>query len=519
MREHGIAAFLSFARAAFPRYNRAALFRAHSMRVSCTGFCAVAALCASSCAVPLGPGYTVEKQNVEVAFTSSPNPRIDVQAQFQLRNTGNQPLSALEIILPDADLYSVNEARIEWDGAPLAPEVCPDPLGRIARLTFPSPWAVRARRSLQIVYSIARPGPASAQLDFAFDAFFLPAEGWSPVLRPAPGLFGSGGSAPKRWPLAVRIPRAFQVHSTGKLGNTDARGTQKVMRFVQRPDDNYPFVLAGQYAAATERVGHQTIHFWMRNWRGPAVLQSVAQSIARAADAYHAVFGPRTKEERDIWIVECPVNDGCGSTSSLDAPVPPPLKRGSIIANVAFLDADFLNASPSAESLALAAATLLAPSWLGYGRNPGYWEQELPMSELPGFAAEFAREALGGPAARTATIRAALAGIPRAGAAQKSTSESLSREKSLLFFFALEDQFGRDHLHAALRHMVQARRGRGYDLNVLIAALEEETGKTVAPFARLWLKHPGIPEEFRARYGALDAPAATPNPASKETPQ
>src|SRR5256884_599403 len=67
-------------------------------------------------------------------------------------------------------------------------------------------------------------------------------------------------------------------------------------------------------------------------------------------------------------------------------------------------------------------------------------------------------------------------------------------------FFALQDQYGRETFRKATQHMLYARRERGFDLNDLIAAFEEETHQNVAEFVRIWMKRPGVPQEFRARY-------------------
>jgi aminopeptidase N len=50
-------------------------------------------------------------------------------------------------------------------------------------------------------------------------------------------------------------------------------------------------------------------------------------------------------------------------------------------------------------------------------------------------------------------------------------------------------------------------------LSDLIAAFEQETHQNVAEFVRLWMKRPGVPDEFRDRYGETAATAHT----SKET--
>jgi aminopeptidase N len=41
----------------------------------------------------------------------------------------------------------------------------------------------------------------------------------------------------------------------------------------------------------------------------------------------------------------------------------------------------------------------------------------------------------------------------------------------------------------------------------LIAAFEQESHQNVAQFVRLWMKHPGVPAEFRARYENSNASA------------
>ena len=49
--------------------------------------------------------------------------------------------------------------------------------------------------------------------------------------------------------------------------------------------------------------------------------------------------------------------------------------------------------------------------------------------------------------------------------------------------------------------MLDARRGRGFEISDLIASFDQETHQyNTAEFVRLWMKHPGVPEEFRARY-------------------
>ena len=67
-----------------------------------------------------GPGYSIEKQEIRVQFLPGPDPRIRVDSDYQLRNTGNQPLSSLELRLAGRRSFRVAAAQATWDGAALA---------------------------------------------------------------------------------------------------------------------------------------------------------------------------------------------------------------------------------------------------------------------------------------------------------------------------------------------------------------------------------------------------------------
>jgi hypothetical protein len=64
--------------------------------------------------------------------------------------------------------------------------------------------------------------------------------------------------------------------------------------------------------------------------------------------------------------------------------------------------------------------------------------------------------------------------------------------------------------------MIQARRGRDFSLEDLISSLESESHQPQGQFVREWLKNPGIPDTFRARYSMAVAPAEN---SSKESQQ
>src|SRR5262249_845946 len=170
-------------------------------------------------------------------------------------------------------------------------------------------------------------------------------------------------------------------------------------------------------------------------------------------------------------------------------------------------DTAVVDLSGGVPTLAASAAPSLAASWLGDGQNPGFYEQVPPLSMFPAFAQALGREAVEGPAYRTQVIRRVLARIPGHPEAETTRGRrpeeppAVVRAKSFLFFFALEDRYGTEVFHKATSAMLEARRGRGFELSDLIASFDQESHQyNTAEFVRLWMKHPGVPEEFRARY-------------------
>jgi hypothetical protein len=155
------------------------------------------------------------------------------------------------------------------------------------------------------------------------------------------------------------------------------------------------------------------------------------------------------------------------------------------------------------------AGPALASGWLGYGQNPGFYQQQAPMSALPAFAAALALESLTGAQVREQIIRRALAQIPAHSSPQSNNDPAVSRAKSLLLFYALRERVGADPFQKALQHMLFARRQRGFDLSDLISAVEEESHQDIGPFVRQWIKRPGVPDEFRAPYSQSAATQET----------
>jgi hypothetical protein len=475
----------------------------------------VAALAAAGCVAALGPGYTIETQEISVQFTPDPQPVIRVDASYRLRNDGNRPLSSLELRLPGHRRFHFVNPRAEWDKHSLSFEPSrANP--RDVLLTLPQPWRVSQAHNLHLSVEYQRPGSDENDLSFAPDGFFLPAQGWSPELLPSRGLFATGGVPPKIWYLAIQVPDGFLVHASGHMKKHDlknsSRAKTQILRFLQDPKDGYPFVIAGRFAATTLNTGRETINLWTRSPQNAEALRQPGEALARAIRLYDSMFGNRLAESADLWIVECPVVTGCFTSSASVYSELAPLENERVSAEMSSADTVMVDLAGGTPQIA-AAAPALAATWLGYGQSPGFFEQAPPLSALPAFAAFRGREVALGGNARDETIRRLLRAIPASQSTQPEP-DTVLRAKSLLFFYALQDRYGQETFNTAIGHMLEVRRGRGFNVSDLISAFEQEAHENVAGFVRLWMKRPGVPAGFRAHYENSSAACTA---TSKET--
>lgn len=450
-----------------------------------------------ACRAPLGPGYEITHQQIRVSFLPEAHPHIHVEATYHLRNNGYEPLSRIELLLPSPRRFHFAPPRALWDAQPLS--LAPGARLRDVVLQLPEPWTGSANHTLLLSMDFENGPPAEHTLGFTPDAFFLPAEGWSPVLLPARGLFATGGVPPQGWNLLVTVPEGFLVHLSGRPLTSTRKRTEQVLRAMHGFRDQYPMVMAGRFTATRVSAGASQVNLWTRAPLEMGALLGLGQALARAMDSYDASFGRRAASSGDLWIVECPEVAGCFSS-----PVSPYAKLilGQEETRAELVSSDTVVVDPriGPRDMAAAVAPSLAASWLGYAQSPGFFQQTPPLFALPAFAAAIGREAAAGGQVRSEIIRRALGVIPVAPKGPEQEDADLLRARSLLFFYGLQDRYGREPVNRAIRHMLGARRGRGFILADLIAALAAESHQNVAEFVRLWMKHPGVPAEFRARY-------------------
>jgi len=404
-----------------------------------------------------------------------------------------------------------------WDETELALEPSPgNPRNML--VTLPEPWTVSARHTLHLWTEFSPAQQGESALSFSSEAFFLPAAGWNAELFPPEGLFASGGIPPKTWNFLVAVPEGFRIHTSGVQKKSSKKNGERIVVAEQTAKDPYPFVIAGRYKTADIGKGKVKVRLWTSRSQEAAQLDEASDALARVIAAYDTAFGERNQESSQIWIVACPVVAGCFTSLN-------PLRAGALLgqqenqratAEMISEDTVVVDLSGGAPALAATAAPSLASSWLGYAQNPAYFEQRPPLTMLSVFAAAIGRDAAEGADSRSETIRRALRLIPVNAMPRNERKEEAANvlhAKSFLFFYALQDRYGREAFRKATHHMLYARQGKGFELDDLIAAFEQETHQNVAEFVRMWMKRPGVPEEFRARYEGSAAATAS----NKET--
>lgn len=480
----------------------------------------------AGCTSSFGPGYTINKQDIDVHFEPGPPPHIAIKSSYELTNNGTLPLFVVELRLPAKHRFKSSNVELTWDGQAISSEPSPD-YPRNTLLKLPQPWTVSARHSLHIAMNLETPAPdEQSYLGFAPDAFFLPAEGWAAELLPAKGIFATGGAPPDKWNLTLHVPQGFVVHTSGDKIKTSKHGDETTVQARQRIVDIYPSVIAGRYV--TKQIGsdRQKIDLWTRKPQDPGDIRAVSDSLIKTLANFNLVFGARSlatpptgffgrhptpgKNGLPLWLAECPVIPGCFTERNpLNAQLLGTKDQGRS-GEMISLDSAMIDPGPGLKKMALATAPALAASWLGYGQNPGFYEQDPPLSAFPAFAAAVGDEALNGAAERIETIRRALALVANNSWPAAKEDGAALYAKSFLFFYALQDRYGQETFRKAVRHMLDARRNTGFNLDDLIAAFDEEAHGNTAAFVRLWMKHPGVPADFRAKYENTSAQKNTP---------
>jgi len=463
----------------------------------------------TDCAVPLGPGYTIQKQQIEVRYVAAPAPHLAVRASYRLNNSGSRPLTSIDVRLPGEIAFGRESLRIQLDNRDVSPQFAPDTQskGRI-HILLETPWAQKQEREIVFAYDLTSRISEHAATIVEMDRFYLPSGGWCPSLLPSGGLFAGGGKPPKRWDLIADVPEGFLVHAGGRPRAQQKQDGEVAHRFEQRDNDPSPFLLAGRYHEQSVRSPAGKIVFWTLQPLSADQAQRAGQQVGTAWKALEAVFGPPLAKARAVWIV-----NGADRLSALDG-------QDQVAASFpdgAFFEPQLFVRAAVGDSSLCTLNVALAGQWLEQVTQPERETRDLSVA-LAKYAAAMSTEgcaaAIYGSDDRMQAVRNSLRAFreSREQALQgpKNHEERWRKRadaaRAQLFVFALEDRVGEEHLNKALRRMIQSLRGRSWEMESLHAALEAETRQDLGEFFRLWLNQQDIPQDFRARYEGIDEP-------------
>jgi len=454
----------------------------------------------AGCAVSLGPGYTIERQQVLLTYSPQEPGRVHVRGDYRLKNTGNRELDGIRAAVP----LGAQNLRVSVKGAPLAlgpAEKQED--AAIVPLPFASPLAQKAKLELTLEFDLATRG----------DTFYFRDTDWFFKLRPPDAFRAKGAPRADKIDFTARVPEDFRVLSGGLARGSKKRsprqsrgGAEREFRFRYREDDFDLFVLAGPYVEQQIRADGVTIIFWTLQPVPAAQAQGVASDVAQAIRAYEETFGPRINPRSPVWVTEFPTS--ARVTDSIGQPA-----RISSFPHGVRITSDWLHNGAAEPGFAASFDVALAELWFTHLATPDPYIGVLDFA-LPTYAQEVVRESHGQPAERRAylaerirTFEGLLAGskeTPIISLLRPIPAAQLepARIKALLFLFAIDEKVGSQKIRRAMQRVAQAMRGSTYSWNELRSALEAESGQDLGEMFRTWLTEPGIPEDFRARYAS-----------------
>jgi hypothetical protein len=474
-------------------------------------------LCATSCSVPLAPGYQILAESREVRFSAGAPPELRIRTSYTLQNSGLSDLAYIDVIFPDEKIYGRTGLRIAWNSHEVTPEKLPVEYQQehpnTLRLPCDPPWLRKERRSLQIDYSFVAPAEQGTRITLAATNFHLGSRGWIPLPQPPNRVLAPYPARPPKTFYTVRVPDNFLVLAGGTPTGRKKTGGEAEYRFELRKNDLPAYIVAGVYSDSSPRgkvAGSSGASFWTLQ-----PLQSdpsaAAQRIGAAWSALQKDFGSLDKNIPRPHIVESPELRAHSGEENQSAVASFP---GGALVNPSALALGF-----QSDELMQEISQALAHSWFGVEMYPAP-DAAVGIGEgLPNYATIVVDESNGGDPARRRRIQQFLhayetevqrnAGTPNAEKSIITTMlydpfprRHIAALKAALFFIALEDAYGESPVRNGLARVVALLRGKEVGFNDLRAALEQNTGKNLAEPFRVWLYSTGMPRDFSDRYAA-----------------
>jgi hypothetical protein len=464
----------------------------------------------SACAVPLAPQYQIVKQTFEIRFVPGGNPEIKIHNAYTLENSGTADLDFIDVVFPAAKIYGRTNLSVESGGRTLTPAALPleyqqDSPGAL-RLELGPRWLQKEKRDLIVDYSFSAPRAGGEEFALGPQTFHLGARGWLPVFLPPNHILAATPARPDKLGYTVRVPSDFTVLARGSAASRKQDGSDTIYRFNLDKRDLGPYVVAGHYTPSDQTKQSTDAIFWTIKNR-PQDLSSQSNRFAAAWSILQKNFGEIDKRASAPYLVEAPSLESDGNLSGDAAFAAFP---GGVLLNPAALGLGADN-----EIFTERVERGLARTWFDDALQPAPFAALAIGDGLPAYATIVIDEAAGGDSARRKRIVAFLNSYDDAHNQLKASEKSvvatiptdpveqrrIAEAKAPLLFVALEDTCGAAPVRRGLAQAIQLLRGREVSVNDVRAAIEYTTGKNLSEPFRVWLYNPGIPSDFRTRYG------------------
>lgn len=460
----------------------------------------------AGCAVPLAPGYQVEKESLTVHFASGTPPHLAIRADYQLKNVGTTPLDSLEVAVPCEKAFGRSSLRVlvanrevtahseqDTDSEP-GESAAAESMWRI-----PLVPALRKKQKINVslAYDLSATAATDSRIFAAENMFYLNDSGWFPEFQEPKAFFAEDITRPNPTELTIVAPPNFLVTASGQPRGEKKTNAEAEHHFRIATGDFDPYVLAGAYQQQKISANSSNVAIWTLKPIPAAQAQQTATQIAAAENFYVQNFGPLPRALKEIYDVQLPeeVNE---------ANIIWRRWEDSLLPGVVF---DSFGTSPNMSNSS--GPTELGNTWFGHMIRPGA-EAWMFDFVLAAYSSDLLGESTG--TSRAEAISSDLSDYDgTSGHAIEKPIVSLTPsdakdqlrlggDKLELFLLALEDRCGRENVVHAMHHMVYALRGQQYGYSDFRAALEQECHQDLAGFFRTWLTQPGIPPDFRARY-------------------
>jgi hypothetical protein len=468
---------------------------------------------ATGCAVPIGPGFRLRSRQMAFSEPPAQSAPLHLRVTDRMENKGNRPLSFLDVGLPPAISSSKANLTIRVDGKTVAPVALGDDPGAPLRVQFDPPWPASQLREIVFEYDLATDPASGGVAAVTPQGLYLADPRALPFWVTPVGVFGSGDAVNRDERFELSLPADFRFVASGKQQGRRSAGGKILYRFRTSGQEVPSFVIAGRYQEQTVQTRNGNLLFWTFRPLDSAAAQAAAESLAASAAAFARIFGPMP-QPGPLCIVEAPAGLLPPNSAGQDASVAS-FPQGLLLGPAAF------EQGVASAPVLLAAEAELVRIWFGWRILLRPDAEMLLGRGLGRFAVALAAEARGGEPERRLEIVRLLAEYDRLRvpgdqesllqAPDESTPQQFAANsrKAALFLAALDDLAGQDKFEGALQRLQASMAGRGLYLSLddLRSSLEGSTGTPMSDEFRLWLNHPGIPDDFRARYSAAPAPA------------